>query len=734
MNLFHSTSFALQNGELDNRGVDWVIHYNFDDLDSAQAVDEFRSLIHDLEAAHLRTRVRHGYGSSLLICVRVPRDHLGHMIHQSRIKDWLFGIAHDFPAGDEYTIADPETPAEALRSVYHAVSWHHHLGGAGIIPKHGRCKNVVAAFPLHDPSANAELLRKWSHALTLTAEDLDAIRALYGEKVAFYFAFIHCYSCFLIVPALGGILCWWYLGSYSVTFAILNCLWGLVFVEYWKIREADLSLRWNVKGVGVLKVNRVEYVWDKEVRDAVTGDMIKVFPGHKQFLRQLWLIPFATLASLVLGSLIVVSFALEVFISEVYTGPWKGYLEFLPTVLFSLSLPFLSGILTRTATRLTDYENYRTQDQYELAQTAKTFVMHFITAFLPTMLTAFVYVPFGKRIVPLIDLSWMGDVVLDPARLRIDASRLQKEVIYLSAMAQVLSFGEEVVLPYVKRVLWQKWRDYSAQRTVTRRHRSLSVQSDQLLVDPPDEADFLARIRNESEADDYSVHDETLEMCVQFGYLALFGVAWPLVPLGFLINNWLELRGDFFKLSLECRRPPPIRTDSIGPSLQGLEVLTWMGTLSTAAIVYLYRDGTPEVHLWSFLLTILAAEWAYLAARFAVRTGLGKIVTHPLRHEAAKRYAVRKTFLGSFVRRPDGSPKGKPRVRFQDSVSVYTSATDLPTQEESVLHDEQDDAPAEARFWSGPSNETAEAGVRLIKALCTSADGSKPQKKMGKDA
>lgn len=32
MNLFHSASFALQNGELDNRGVDWVIHYNFDDL------------------------------------------------------------------------------------------------------------------------------------------------------------------------------------------------------------------------------------------------------------------------------------------------------------------------------------------------------------------------------------------------------------------------------------------------------------------------------------------------------------------------------------------------------------------------------------------------------------------------------------------------------------------------------------------------------------------------------
>lgn len=42
---------------------------------------------------------------------------------------------------------------------------------------------MASTFPLHDPTANAKLLRKWSHTLLLNAEDLDAIRALYGEKV-----------------------------------------------------------------------------------------------------------------------------------------------------------------------------------------------------------------------------------------------------------------------------------------------------------------------------------------------------------------------------------------------------------------------------------------------------------------------------------------------------------------------------------------------------------------------
>ncbi|KAA8650234.1 anoctamin family protein [Aspergillus tanneri] len=704
--------------ENDNLGVDWVIHYNFEDLEIYQAVEEFRALINDLEEAHLQTQVRHGHGSSLLVCIRVPRDHLGKMIHQSRVKDWLYGIAHELPVGDDHTVADAETPAEELRSVYHAVTWQKSLGGAGITAQHGPWKHVSSAFPLHDPAANAELLRKWSRSILLTAEDLDAIRALFGEKVAFYYAFIHCYSSFLVFPAVWGVFCWLYLGPYSVTCAIVNCFWCIVFVEYWKIRETELSLRWNVKGVGALKVTRAQYVWDREIHDPITGETVRTFSAQKQLLRQMLLIPFATIASLALGTLIVATFGMEVFISEVYNGPFKSYLEFLPTVLFSLSLPSITNILTRMATRLTKYENYRTQDQYDIAQTSKTFVMHFITAFLPTILTAFVYVPFGACILPYLDVFHVRDDsnTINTAKVHIDPARLQQEVIYLSITAQVVNFGEEVVFPYVKRVLWQKWRDYREKRETANHTRRYSRQTDRLLADSPTEATFLARVRNEAEADEYDVQEDILEMCIQYGYLALFGVSWPLVPLGFLANNWLELRGDFFKLSLECQRPPPIRADSIGPSLQGMELLTWLGTLSTAAIVYLYRDGLEVVNTTCLLLSLLVAEWAYLVVRFAVRMGLKKLSIGMQRRESAKRYAVRKAYLDTFSMA--SSPRAKTRVRFLDRVSVYSTATDLQTGREEELQDDKSGSPVAQAFWSWPKlEETADAGVRLIKAL-----------------
>ncbi|OJJ50663.1 hypothetical protein ASPZODRAFT_55785 [Penicilliopsis zonata CBS 506.65] len=705
MNFLHSAEH-----EHDNFGVDWVLHYEFEDIDSTLAVDEFRALIQQLEDAHLHTQVRPGNDTSLLVFIRIPRDRLGVMIHESRVKDWLHGITHSLPIADREPIdVTAETPSEELRSIYHAVTWQKQLGGAGITPGVGKWKHVTAAFPLHDPLANAELLRRWSRTTTLSSEDLDAIRALFGEKVAFYFAFIHCYSLFLLFPTVCGVVCWLYGGPYSILFGILNGIWCIVFVEYWKIRETELSLRWKVKGSGVLKVNRIQYTWEKEVIDSITGEIHKVFSTKKQLLRQLLLIPFVFVASLALGTLIVGTFALEVFISEVYNGPLKGYLEFLPTVLFSLSLPTISSTLTSMATRLTDYENYRTQDQYDLAQTQKTFVMNFITSFLPTLLTAFVYVPFGEKIVSILCPSW--DV-------RVDATRLQQEVVYLSVTAQVLNCAEELLVPYLKRTLWQKYRAYRHRRAASARGRAHSRATDLLLLDPLEESSFLRRVRTQAASDEYNVHDDILEMCVQFGYLALFGVVWPLVPLGFLLNNWLELRGDFFKLSLECQRPPPIRAESIGPSLQGLEFLTWLGTLSTAAILHIYRSGgTGEVHLSSVVMTIFAAEQAYLAVTFGVRYALQKLGSQAEREEVARQYAVRKRYLASLLGgpKPASSPSARPRVRFHDKVDVYhLEGKDAATTVSLTAESER-----QSQFWTLNSVSTAEAGVKLIRALST---------------
>lgn len=147
-------------------------------------------------------------------------------------------------------------------------------------------------------------------ALTQLVADLS--------KVAFYYAFIQCYSLFLILPTACGALTWLFSGPYSPTFAFFTCLWGVIFVEYWKREEIDLSIRWDVRGVGHLKVNRPQYVWEREEKDPVTGEVKQIFPTHKRILRQLWFLPFAALASIALGTVLLVTFAVEALMSDVY--------------------------------------------------------------------------------------------------------------------------------------------------------------------------------------------------------------------------------------------------------------------------------------------------------------------------------------------------------------------------------------------------------------------------------
>jgi anoctamin-10/anoctamin-7 len=51
---------------------------------------------------------------------------------------------------------------------------------------------------------------------------------------------------------------------------------------------------------------------------------------------------------------------------------------------------------------------------------------------------------------------------------------------------------------------------------------------------------------------------------VQFGYVTLFVVAFPLAPLAALVNNVFETRVDSFKLLKLTRRPEPRGAYNIG--------------------------------------------------------------------------------------------------------------------------------------------------------------------------
>lgn len=199
-------------------------------------------------------------------------------------------------------------------------------GGACITPKHGQWKEVESIFPLHDHTFNKQWIQTWATTTFLKTEDLDDIRDRFGEKIAFYFAFTQSYFAFLLFPAAFGFSSWVLLGHFSSIYAMVNSLWCITFVEYWKHQEIDLAIRWGVKGVSAIQEKRRDFQHEKEAKDPITGETVQIFPAISRLKRQLLQLPFAILASLALGTIIATCFGIEIFLSEVYNGPFKGYL------------------------------------------------------------------------------------------------------------------------------------------------------------------------------------------------------------------------------------------------------------------------------------------------------------------------------------------------------------------------------------------------------------------------
>ena len=381
-------------------------------------------------------------------------------------------------------------------------------------------------------------------------------------------------------------------------------------------------------------------------------------------------------------------------------------------------MPTLTTLLTGVATKLNEFENYETTEGHKSALTAKIFILNFVTSYLPIFLTAFVYVPFGSLIVPYLDVFHItakafaeNDAQLKTPKsgFQINPDRLQKQVIYFAITAQIVNFLLETVVPYVKRKGFKEYQSYKAGRAAKKGGADAGAN----VHDHNEETEFLSRVRNECELAEYDVDDDLREMVVQFGYLSLFSLVWPLVPVCYLVNNWVELRSDAVKIAVEMQRPTPFRADGIGPWLDSLSFLAWLGSITSAALVYLFQDGklgpagTPDsIKGWVLLLTIFFSEHIYLIVRLAVRIVISKMDSPGIAKQRSERFLVRKRYL---------------QERFGDN------AMELPTSglaEKITRQSLEDDARAASltssspadRFWARQKGweETVKVGSTLI--------------------
>jgi hypothetical protein len=97
-------------------------------------------------------------------------------------------------------------------------------------------------------------------------------------------------------------------------------------------------------------------------------------------------------------------------------------------------------------------------------------------------------------------------------------------------------------------------------------------------------AALKAILEEEVAKTDYDLNADYLEIVVQYGYVTMFVVAFPLAPALALLNNVFEARVDLFKLT-ECRRPALKQRSNIGSWQYCMEFISFLSVITNCYLI-----------------------------------------------------------------------------------------------------------------------------------------------------
>lgn len=473
----------------------------------------------------------------------------------------------------------PLARAARLRLMHAVVEGSPLAGGAGVSPE--ACCALDSHpmreyFPLHDPQARARLRGAgW---------DLAGARAYFGEKTAFYFAFLAHYSSWLRAPAVAGTLVFahqLYAGRVAVwsapVFALLLSLVLTAQLEGWKRAEARHRAAWGMDGFAAAERTRPEFRGEL-ARSAVTGHMQRHFSLARRAARAL---VSHTVILTLLG--VVVAAVVGMFLFRAMLVRWHGTAgPVLLGLVNAVQIFVLNRLYTTLAARLTSFENHRTDTAYENAIITKLFLFKFINSYNSLFYTAFV-----KRHDAAAGGCDSGDCL----------GELRVQLASVFAVAMVQNVGEALG-PRV--AAWRAGRYVDPRVAPARRRRG--------------GAGGAARARQAEHERELPPYGGTLEdfdeLAIMFGFVSLFAIALPVAPLLALAAVAVEVRVDAAKLCGVLRRPMPESAAGIGTWHAVLAVMSFAGVLTACAIVAFETDliaTAPAGRLATFLVLEHAA-------------------------------------------------------------------------------------------------------------------------------
>uniref|UniRef100_A0A1I8NNX0 Anoctamin n=1 Tax=Stomoxys calcitrans TaxID=35570 RepID=A0A1I8NNX0_STOCA len=504
-----------------------------------------------------------------------------------------------------------------------------------------------SAYTLHDDTDRDLLLSEWANIKKWKhLQPLDAIKDYFGAKVAIYFAWLGFYTHMLIPVSIMGILffvygfftlhtdpisqeicndnkttlmcpqcdrnCdYWELkktctfskvnyfidNNMTVVFAFIMAMWAVIYLELWKRYSAGLIHRWGLTGYNhEVEHPRPEYLHKlrknrKFAKKLEEMDPESVFEPEVPFWTTKFIPSFTSYSIVVLSICISI---IAIFSMVVYRMAQKASHSVLGDVDSAtykvMAMPFTAGIIdlivisildysySYLAVKLTDWEYCRTKTEYEESLTTKNYVFQFVNYYSSLFYIAFLKGKFVGYPMKYNRIFGFRQEECSPGGCLME---LCVQLVIIMVGKQAVNGIMEMLVPY----LMKKIRKFMTRVGIKRRSSEEKLVS----CNQWTEDYHLEPWR------DNLMFGEYLEMVIQYGFITLFGLAFPLAPLLALINNVIEVRMDAVKMLKYIRRPVAQRVRNIGVWFGIMTVVTKIAVASCAMIIAFSTNLIPKI-------------------------------------------------------------------------------------------------------------------------------------------
>ena len=460
-----------------------------------------------------------------------------------------------------------------------------------------------------------ELLEYFSESKQNEYAALERARSYFGHKISFYLGFLSYFTNWLVAPALAGIVCFGlefipseydsqitndtagdekfddqYDHPLMFAFGVFLCLWNTAVVRGWETKSKELAFRWQVDDYQVRNPMpnplstapvRLQYVAGAWAYRAV---MTRV-----QRRNQLKNMLFVSLPIFILFLGLVVAYTWGVFELDdliererdfhdnfddkrLKKKNWKGELALYgATGAQAVVIWLLNTVYDKVAVWCSRRENHETIDLLEHAIAIKVLCFKFCNNYSSLFYYAYYKYDIDSTAAQLASILVVSQLL---------NNFTEYVVPYLSGAKLATETAEDMV----RRLEKTRRSDKSSDPESAEAPKDIGALAADMTKELADENNRLVKqaqagagggavtnlketfneARDEVTMENPSVALEFAEILIQFGFVSMFGAAWPLAALLALLNNFFEVRLDIWKFAKLQRRPVSERVNGIG--------------------------------------------------------------------------------------------------------------------------------------------------------------------------